>query len=225
MEDMKHNAKDMPSSELMGRMFTASPVDLCPRITALQSKRIFDFWEEWESESAKMQDVPFWAVVWPAAAVLARFILENDHWVKGKRVLDLGCGSGVSSIACVMAGAAHVKANDIDPFALEMTSRNAALNGVNLELNGVNLLGGNEVCKADTVLAADMFYSERQSIQLLDFLKKMQAGGSQIIIADAGRPFAPKDGAKLLWSQTVDVDREIEGVFERLVNIITIDIP
>jgi len=220
---MKHNVKDMPSPELMERMFTAVPVELCPRITALQSKRVFDFWEEWESESGQVRDVPFWAVAWPAAAVLARFILENNDLVKGKRVLDLGCGSGVSSIACAMAGAVHVRANDIDPFALEMASANAALNNVNLELSGVNLLSADEFCEADTVLAADMFYSERQSKLLLGFLRKMRAAGSQILIADAGRPFAPKDGTKLLWSQSVDVDREVEGVCERVVNIITID--
>ena len=212
----------MPSSELMERMFTASPVEICPQITALQSKRVFDFWEEWESESGKVQDVPFWAIVWPAAAVLARFILENNYWAKGKRILDLGCGSGVSSIACAMAGAAHVRANDIDPFALEMTSRNAALNNVNLELSADNLLIADKLYEADTVLIADMFYSERQSILLLDFLEKMQAAGSQILIADAGRPFAPKNGAKLLWTQSAYVDKEVEGAEKRVVNVITI---
>jgi predicted nicotinamide N-methyase len=220
---MEHKVRNMPSSKLMERVFTAAPVELCPHITALQSERIFDFWEEWESESGQVQDVPFWAVVWPAAAVLARFILENDYWVKGKRVLDLGCGSGVSSIACVMAGAAHVKANDIDLFALEMASANAALNGVSFELSSVNLLTAGEFCEADTVLVADMFYNERQSILLLDFLKKMRTAGSKILIADAGRPFAPKDGVKLLWSQSVNVNKEIEGVDKRIVNIITID--
>jgi len=206
----------------MERMFTASPVEICPQITALQSKRVFDFWEEWESESGKVQDVPFWAIVWPAAAVLARFILENNYWAKGKRILDLGCGSGVSSIACAMAGAAHVRANDIDPFALEMTSRNAALNNVNLELSADNLLIADKLYEADTVLIADMFYSERQSILLLDFLEKMQAAGSQILIADAGRPFAPKNGAKLLWTQSAYVDKEVEGAEKRVVNVITI---
>lgn len=213
----------MPSRKLMERMFGIGPVEHCTSITALQVKAVFDFWEEWERESAFERDVPFWALVWPAAAVLGRFILENTEWVKGKRVLDIGCGSGVSSIACALAGAAHVKANDIDPAALEMTSINAGLNGVSLELSGVNLLTADEICEVDTVLAADMFYSKHQADLLSGFLEKTRRCGAQVLIADAGRPFAPRNGTRLLWSRTVDVNKEVEGVERRTVNVITFD--
>lgn len=45
-------------------------------------------------------------------------------------VLDLGCGSGILSIAAVLLGARHVLALDIDPQAIKATAQNAADNGV-----------------------------------------------------------------------------------------------
>jgi D-alanine-D-alanine ligase-like ATP-grasp enzyme/precorrin-6B methylase 2 len=48
----------------------------------------------------------------------------------GDRVLELGCGSGLLSIAAAMAGADIVFATDLDPFALDTTLSNARHNGV-----------------------------------------------------------------------------------------------
>ena len=45
-------------------------------------------------------------------------------------VLDVGCGSGVLSIAAVKFGAERVAAVDIDPVAVQVTTENAGLNGV-----------------------------------------------------------------------------------------------
>ena len=47
----------------------------------------------------------------------------------GVRVLDVGCGSGILSIASVRLGASAVTAVDTDPLAVESTRENAALNG------------------------------------------------------------------------------------------------
>ena len=47
----------------------------------------------------------------------------------GSRMLDVGCGSGVLSVAAAVLGA-HVTASDIDPAALAVTRANATANGV-----------------------------------------------------------------------------------------------
>ena len=48
----------------------------------------------------------------------------------GWRVLDLGCGSGILSIAALRLGAASALAADIDPQCLTVARDNAALNGI-----------------------------------------------------------------------------------------------
>ena len=48
----------------------------------------------------------------------------------GERVLDVGCGSGVLSIAAVRLGAAAAVAIDVDEDALDVARRNAEINGV-----------------------------------------------------------------------------------------------
>jgi ribosomal protein L11 methyltransferase len=50
--------------------------------------------------------------------------------VRGGRVLDVGCGGGVLTVAAAVAGDASVVAIDIDPNALVATQHNAARNGV-----------------------------------------------------------------------------------------------
>lgn len=52
------------------------------------------------------------------------------HVTPGMHVLDLGCGSGILSIAAARLGAAQVLALDTDPIAVEATRANAVLNDV-----------------------------------------------------------------------------------------------
>lgn len=51
----------------------------------------------------------------------------------GKRVLDLGCGSGVLAIGAKLLGAAEVVAIDIDPQSVEVARENFAINRVDVE--------------------------------------------------------------------------------------------
>ena len=48
----------------------------------------------------------------------------------GDQMLDLGCGSGILSIASVLLGAKHATAVDIDPIAEKIAYENAAMNGI-----------------------------------------------------------------------------------------------
>ena len=48
----------------------------------------------------------------------------------GEKVLDLGCGSGILSIAALKLGAASALAVDIDDKCLDVAYENAAMNGI-----------------------------------------------------------------------------------------------
>ena len=52
----------------------------------------------------------------------------------GKRILDIGCGSGILSIAALKLGAKCAHAVDIDPQAITASRQNATVNGVNEQL-------------------------------------------------------------------------------------------
>jgi len=56
-------------------------------------------------------------------------LLENSR-PAGKRILDLGCGSGILAVGACLLGAAVVEASDIDPLAVEVAKQNATLNNV-----------------------------------------------------------------------------------------------
>jgi ribosomal protein L11 methyltransferase len=54
--------------------------------------------------------------------------LADSGEIYGKRVLDVGCGSGILGIAAALLGAQSVVGVDTDPIAVEATEANAGLN-------------------------------------------------------------------------------------------------
>ena len=50
--------------------------------------------------------------------------------IPGEAVLDLGCGSGILSIAALALGASAAVAVDIDLKAVDVAYENAAMNGI-----------------------------------------------------------------------------------------------
>ena len=49
---------------------------------------------------------------------------------KGDKILDLGCGSGILSIAAALCGSKNIKGVDIDPNAVEASFENVEKNGM-----------------------------------------------------------------------------------------------
>jgi ribosomal protein L11 methyltransferase len=68
------------------------------------------------------------------AHATTRLCLELLQEVEPTSLLDVGCGSGVLSVAAAKLGFAPVTAVDIDDVALETTRSNAGANGVAVEV-------------------------------------------------------------------------------------------
>jgi ribosomal protein L11 methyltransferase len=69
-----------------------------------------------------------------------RLCLEFLTELEPGSLLDVGCGSGVLSIAAAKLGFAPVHSVDLEPAAVEATSRNAAANGVELDIRQADAL-------------------------------------------------------------------------------------
>lgn len=210
----------IPSTELLADQVPLRPVVLCPEITAHYSDDLYDLWKAWEDETGGTREIPYWCVVWPGAAVMARHIIEGMIDVKGKSVLELGCGGAVAGIAAALAGAREVVANDIDPVAIHLAQLNAAANDVELVFEGRDLSVEGFPPSADVILVADMFYEKVPSERLMPLLSEARARGVRVLVADGGRSFAPQEGIDVLAEQTVAVHDELEGRPERHVRLL-----
>lgn len=81
----------------------------------------------WEADGRGGTTLGFGASVYPAAIVLADFLLQlGPRRLRRRNVLELGCGVGLSAIAAARAGAARVLATDGDAKAVELCKRNSA---------------------------------------------------------------------------------------------------
>ena len=62
--------------------------------------------------------------------MMCRAIMENEREVKGKIVMDMGCGTAILAILAAKMGAAHTYGIDIDAIAAVSAFDNAKLNRV-----------------------------------------------------------------------------------------------
>jgi predicted nicotinamide N-methyase len=147
-------------------------------------------------ESAELPDdgpvewaplAPYWSVLWRSGVELAHELDAVE--LRGLRVVELGCGLAIPSIAAARAGA-EVLATDSDAEALELVERNARQNGVHVETAMVDWTRPEELVGRgpfDLVLAADVLYERPSVAPLLSLLPQL---APEAWLADPGRPAA-----------------------------------
>lgn len=97
------------------------------------------------------------------------------HEVKGQRVLDYGCGSGILAIGAAKFGATSIDAVDIDEAAVTATDLNAQANAVRLNSGLPDLASGTY----ETVLANILATPLKVLAPLLS--QHVQAGGHLVL--------------------------------------------
>jgi predicted nicotinamide N-methyase len=167
-------------------------------------------------ESAELPDsgavewapvAPYWSVLWRSGVALAREL--DGLALGGLRVVELGCGLAVPSIAAARAGA-DVLATDASAEALSLVARNAELNLVRIETAVADWARPDALVRRapfDFVLAAEVLY-ERASVGLL--LSLMPQLAPEVWLADPGRPAAGTflNQAEQLWA----IETRVRGV-------------
>lgn len=140
-------------------------------------------------EGAAGRPVPYWATVWPAGRMLAHEVAGAPP-PAGARVLELGCGLGLVSIAAARGGA-RVLATDGSTDAVAYAAHALALNEVDAvaahadwrEHAGALVAAG----PWDVVLAADVLYTRASVEAALRLLPRLLAPDGELLLADPDR--------------------------------------
>ena len=105
-----------------------APVEITPEFWIVPT------WHEPPSQARKIirldPGLAFGTGTHPTTRMCLRFIATHD--LKGQRVLDYGCGSGILAIGAAKFGAEQIDAVDIDVAAVTSTALNAQANEVSL---------------------------------------------------------------------------------------------
>ncbi len=189
-----------------------------PEIALHLATEITPIWQATESWLAERNiEPPFWAFAWPGGQATARLLLDEPARVAGRRVLDFAAGCGIAAIAAARAGAALVEAAEIDPLALAAVRLNAALNGVQVATPDGDIVGA--PCRWDVILAGDVCYEAPMTAHILPWLRAMAAGGAEVLLADPGRAYLPREGLEPLVRHAVPTTLELEDRTLREVTI------
>lgn len=209
-----------PETEDLVRSATRwAAVPFVPEVTLLTAAEPFGLWDK-----TALDEPPFWAFPWAGGQGLARYVLDHAETVAGRAVLDVASGSGLVAIAAAKAGARSVLAGDIDANALAAVALNAAANAVPGVTSGhVDLAAGfppapgtlAPACGdggADVVLAADVFYQRDLAALALRFLRAARSAGAEVLAADPGRAFVPRESLTALATYQVPVLTMLEDI-------------
>ncbi len=108
-----------------------------------------------------------------------------------RRVIDVGCGWGISGIWCAKKFGSKVTSVDADPKVFPYLEATAEINGVRTQhqVSRFEKLGKRQLSQFDMLIAADICFWD----ELVDPVTKLvnravNAGVKHILIADPGRP-------------------------------------
>jgi predicted nicotinamide N-methyase len=171
--------------------------ELPPALLNIRLQRIGDLvvarprdWDQLRhEEGGAARPVPYWAMPWPSGRVLAERVTAAPP-VPGTRVLELGCGLGLPSIAAGRAGA-RVLATDGASDAVAFAAHSFALNEVEAEVALVDWAEHGDALAErgpwDLVLAADVFYLGANVELGLSLVPSLLAPGAELWLADPRR--------------------------------------
>lgn len=129
---------------------------------------------------------PLFGVVWPSGEVMAHLMMDFD--IAGKRILEVGCGIGLTSLV-LNQRKADITATDYHPEVEGFLEINTDLN----KENAIPFIktdweaSSDTLGKFDLILGSDLLY-ETEHIELLsNFINRHTKTQCEVIIVDPGR--------------------------------------
>lgn len=146
-----------------------------------------------QAEGDPEQNLPYWAEVWPSGIALAAAIAHQPDRVAGRRVLELGCGLGITAALAVDAGA-RLTVSDYASEALALT-RVTTLRHAGREPDATHQLNWRTTTQArpfasdrfPVLLAADILYEQRDIDPLFEAIDTLLADDGLLWLADPRR--------------------------------------
>ena len=124
--------------------------------------------------------------VWPSGRVLAECMSGFD--IAGKRILELGCGLGLSSLVLARRGA-NVVASDHHPLAEPFLAYNAGLN----DLPAVTYrdlpwrVPDTTLGSFDLIIGSDILYEREHATQIAAMMLRHANPDAELLVTDPGR--------------------------------------
>ena len=195
---------------------TIGPAPFVPEVRLHMGGLAMSLWEAAALADERLPvPPPYWAWPWAGGQALARYVLDGPDVVRGRRVADIGSGGGIVAIAAALAGAAHVVAIDIEPYAVEACRLNAMANGIDtvVEARQADPVGSDDGW--DVVLAGDVWYEAELAAYMEPWLRRLAARGAEVLTGDLGRAYLPAAGLSELARYTVPTLVDLEDVTQK----------
>ncbi|MCM2681127.1 class I SAM-dependent methyltransferase [Echinimonas agarilytica] len=129
---------------------------------------------------------PIFGILWPSSLVLAHHILDYD--TNTKRILEVGCGTALSSLL-LNRKQADITATDHHPETQHFLDRNTTLNGdcpIPFERTGW-ADDNDSLGRFDLIIGSDLLYEDEHIELLAEFIGSHSKPQCEVIIVDPGR--------------------------------------
>jgi methyltransferase-like protein 23 len=128
--------------------------------------------------------LPYGAMLWPASIALARELLAEADELRGKRVLELGAGTGIPGIVAATLGA-RVLQIDRSEIALHLCARNKERNrATTLEVREAEWDAFQSDTQFDLILGSDVLYADTMHPRLRAICDDYLAAGGKVLFSD-----------------------------------------
>jgi predicted nicotinamide N-methyase len=132
------------------------------------------------------EKLPYGITLWTAAVALAHEIAARGADFSGRRVLELGSGTGLPGIVAASFGAAVVQ-TDRNELAMALCRRNLELNGVTTTQRVVDWTDWDSTERFDWIIGSDILYAEETHPHLERIFERNLAAFGKLLISDPFR--------------------------------------